>query len=160
MAILSHHDHVFFYPPRPCSFGQGGSFLLLQTATNFLPPFLLTFFPSSVSSLMSLTHGSRSTSSSDTRSHSSSTPLARPVHHRPSTPLSCPSPSPSQADLPSKCPAIHPANSSTSVIEYTQPPGLTTYAYSALSWLLTMRALCLRALKCGSGKQRKRWVSW
>lgn len=59
----------------------------------------------------------------------------------------------------SKCFTIQSCKSLTSVTVYTIPPSLNTYAYSARSCVVIIRALCLRFLKCGSGKRKKSFES-
>ena len=107
------------------------SSILRKHASHFSPIFRSTFFPSSV-----LFH---------TASRIGPLPSARSV---------------SVSTLSNKGNAlrwafIHSARSFTSVMVYTTPPGRNTYAYSAKRVGEMMRALCLRSLKCGSGKRKK-----
>jgi hypothetical protein len=130
--IRQFRDHFYNTP----SSGQAGSSLLLYTPIHFLPLFLLTFLPSSASSLISLPHVPTAPSPSGS--------LSPTLSHRSLL---------SPASSPSKYFTIQPCSSSTSVIVYTHPPGRSTNASSSFSCAETMRALCLCALKCGSEKE-------
>src|SRR5690242_12263420 len=87
--------------------GHAGSSSLLKQATYFMPLFLVTFFPSSVSLLISLTHSSIPSPSSPSPSSKAFSTLSK---------LGCLS----------KWPFIQSCKSFTSVIVYTMAPGLST----------------------------------
>src|SRR6266702_8755996 len=112
-----------------CGYKDGS--ILLKQASHFSPLFRSTFLPSSV-----LAHtASRIGPLPSARSTSTSTV--------------------SNKGNALRCAFIHSARSLTSVMVYTMPPGRRTYAYSAKRVGEIMRALCLRNLKCGSGKRKK-----
>src|SRR6267142_2341643 len=116
---------------KGCTCSSLGHPILRKHASHFSPIFRSTFFPSSV-----LFH---------TASRIGPLPSARSVSGS----------TLSNKGNALKCALIHSARSFTSVMVYTTPPGRKTYAYSARRVGERMRALCLRNLKCGSGKRKK-----